>query len=88
MRERIRYDLLMKLFGTSLSLRFMREKYGPFYLLWIWKELLLALVFGVAKMREGRLHLRMEKVYYLVVLMREFFASVNQFRAICTEEMR
>ena len=88
LRERARYDFLMKLFGTSVSLRFMKEKYGVFFLLHIWKEILISFLLGVVRVRKGTLSLTPEKAYYLVILMREFFAGVNQFREICTEEIR
>ncbi len=85
---RARYDFLMKLFGTSVKLEFLRKKYGPFFLLRVWRELFLSLTLGAVKYRNGNLFLRPEKAYYLVTLMREFFSGVNRFRAICTEENR
>ncbi len=88
LRERARYDFLMKLFGTSVSLGFMKEKYGVFFLLHIWREILIAFLLGAVRIRKGTLGLTPEKAYYLVILMREFFAGVNHFREICTEEIR
>jgi len=88
LRERARYDFLMKLFGTSLNLEFMKEKYGVFYLFFIWREILVSFLLGVVRIRKGTLSLTSEKAYYFVILMREFFAGVNQFREICTEEIR
>jgi len=87
-RERARYDFLMKLFGTSLSLEFMKEKYGAFFLLHIWREILISFLLGAVRIRKRTLTLTPEKAYFLVIIMREFFAGVNQFREICTEEIR
>ena len=84
--EQLRYDLLMKLFGGSLDLRRLQEKYGPCARRELWKELLFLRLTGAVVHRPGSpqvLKLSRKGYYYLVVLMREFFTGVNNFREAC-----
>jgi len=83
--ERIRYDFLMKLFGTSLERRFMEGKYGRFVWFYLLKELFFFLATGAVNFKNGTFTVVPRKKYYLVILMREFFTGVNHFREICTE---
>ena len=81
--DQIRYDFLMKLFGGSLPLSFLKRKYHGVPILRIWRELLFFLLAGAIRIRKGEISLT-EKGYYLwVVMMREFFTGVNLFREQC-----
>ena len=86
--ERIRYDLLMRLFGRSLDLETMAKKYGDLFWLRIWKEILFLLAGGGVVLRNNRLLLTPRGQYYLVVMMREFFTGVNNFREIAVSTPR
>jgi coproporphyrinogen III oxidase-like Fe-S oxidoreductase len=79
-RQQIRYDLLMKLLGTSLDLSRLRAKYGRAVASYLWKELI-ALRLAGALRRVGDHYVLTRRGQYLwVVLMREFFVGVNNFR--------
>jgi coproporphyrinogen III oxidase-like Fe-S oxidoreductase len=84
--EQIRYDFLMKMFGGSLDLRQLKKKYGESAMRELWKELLFFRMCGAASRRPGSsrvLELTRKGYYLLVVLMREFFTGVNNFREAC-----
>ncbi len=82
MSERARYDLLMRLFGKSLDLEIMKEKYGKGYWIYLWKELLLLFLTGAVRKEGSKLLLRPFAYYPMVVLMRDFFTGVNNLREI------
>jgi hypothetical protein len=78
--EQARYTLLMDLFGDNFSLRRLYKRYGPVNVVSIGAELLMLLISGALTRRRGRTTLTRRGRYYTVVLMREFFSSVNNFR--------
>ena len=82
LRDRIRYDFLMQLFGTRLDLVALEKKYGV--ALWrLWPDLWAFRLIG-AVTREGfDLVLTAKGRYFWVILMREFFTAVNNFRDYC-----
>ena len=84
--NQIRYDFLMKLFGTSVSLDFFREKYGRLYWLFLWKEITFFLLAGITVMKSRHLKLIPARAYCIVSLMREFFTGVNRLRSIKSRE--
>lgn len=82
-RERLLYDFLMKLFGTTLDLNDLSEKYGvnaPFYLL---PEVSFFRMAGGLTKKGDVLTLTSKGQYYWVIMMREFFIAVNNFRDYC-----
>lgn len=84
--EQLRYDFLMKMFGGHLDLRELKDKYGEAAERELWKELLFFRMSGAAYRRPGPsrvLELTRKGYYFLVVLMREFFTGVNNFREAC-----
>ena len=84
--EQLRYDFLMKMFGGSLDLRQLEEKYGASAQRDLWKELLFFRLNRAAGPRPDSpqvLKLTPKGYYFLVVLMREFFTGVNNFREAC-----
>jgi menaquinone C8-methyltransferase len=89
--EQLRYDFLMKMFGGSLDLRYLEEKYGAFAEGELWKELLFFRLNRALEHPSGSprlLILSRRGYYFLVVLMREFFTGVNNFREACLAAYR
>jgi coproporphyrinogen III oxidase-like Fe-S oxidoreductase len=86
-KERFRYDFLMKLFGFSLDLDELGRKHGASALRYLWLEtLFFRMVGGLAK--EGSiLRLTPKGQYFWVIMMREFFIGVNNFRDYCRDEI-
>ncbi|MDI9570768.1 MAG: coproporphyrinogen III oxidase family protein [Pseudomonadota bacterium] len=82
-KDRLRYDFLMRLFGGHLDLRDLRDKHGvnPWNCLWF--EILALLLTGSLRYRKGRLTLTERGCYRWVIMMREFFIAVNNFRDYC-----
>lgn len=83
LRELMRYDFLMKLFGTRLDLRFFREKYGRSPWPYLWFDIVAFSTAGCFTKRGTHLELNERGCYAWVILMREFFIAVNNFRDYC-----
>jgi coproporphyrinogen III oxidase-like Fe-S oxidoreductase len=83
LKDRIRYDFVMKLFGMELSLDTLVEKYGRRTLLYLFGDIAAFLCAGGLRYSEGTLHLTRRGRYYWVIMMREFFTAVNNFRDFC-----
>lgn len=88
MLERMRYDFMIKLFGTSLDLSVIRRRYGQLFTEALWKELLLFKALGALKEEGNRLVLTEKGHHYWVIMMREFFIGVNNFRDICRARVK
>jgi coproporphyrinogen III oxidase-like Fe-S oxidoreductase len=84
LREQMRYDFVMKLFGLSLEKSWLLERYGRRFYLEMGVELLGMWLLGALKLSGSALSLTPRGEYYWVILMREFFNNVNVFR----DEMR
>jgi len=82
--ERMRYDLMMVLFGLRMDKRVMHQRYGKQSLRVLWKEILGLRLAGAIKDHGDYYQLTEKGMYYWVVMMREFFIGVNNFR----EQMR
>lgn len=84
-RDRIRYDFMMQLFGLNLDIRALKAKYGPA----VWRHLGFPLLaFGAAggiRFRSPLVRLTPAGCYMWVILMREFFIAVNNFRDFCRD---
>lgn len=87
-KERFRYDFLMKLFGLELDLAALTRKKGVSAYRYLWPEILFFLLTGGLKKRGDRLVLTEKGRYYWVVMMREFFIGVNNFRDYCRSRIR
>lgn len=83
LQDRLRYDFVMKLFGMELSLDSLGEKYGRGTLLYLFTDIFAFLLAGGLRYRRGALHLTGRGRYYWVIMMREFFTAVNNFRDFC-----
>jgi coproporphyrinogen III oxidase-like Fe-S oxidoreductase len=79
--EQMRYRFLMQFFDGQLDrARFTRD-FGITPETGLWKEMLFMKLFGaIHSDADGSYHLDPEKQYLVVVMMREFFNSVNQLR--------
>jgi coproporphyrinogen III oxidase-like Fe-S oxidoreductase len=86
LRDRIRYDFLMKLFGTRLNMADLRKKYGGALLGCLWPDLAGFFLMGALSRRGPDIVLTKRGRYTWVVLMREFFTAVNNFRDYCRGE--
>ncbi|MGB6066964.1 MAG: coproporphyrinogen III oxidase family protein [Desulfomonilaceae bacterium] len=82
-RERVRYDFMMKLFGTSLNIEKEENKFGGEFMRTLWKEISLFRVAGALVNDHGIIRLTRKGRYLWVIMMREFFTGVNNFRDIC-----
>ncbi|MGD8588430.1 MAG: hypothetical protein PVG22_06315, partial [Chromatiales bacterium] len=81
LREQAQYDFLMQLFGGVMQKAAMRSKYGAGFTRLIHKELLLFKGLGALRETDESYRLTREGRYYWVMMMREFFIAVNNFRA-------
>ncbi len=86
--ERARYDLVMTLFGLSLNKGKFRHKYeGRFFSL-LWKEFLALRLTGAIVDDSEWVRLTRRGQYYWVIMMREFFTGVNNFRDQMRDHVR
>ena len=79
-REQMRYYLLMRLFGGSLDLTAASERFGRSFSRALGPELAALRLVGAMRRRGDELTLTESGQYLWVLMMREFFASVNDFR--------
>jgi len=82
-KERVHYDFLMKLFGGKMDLSFLRKKYGGDVFRHLWYLFLAFRLVGGVRYWDDQIFLTEKGRYYWVVMMREFFTSVNNFRDFC-----
>ncbi|HEY3278026.1 MAG TPA: coproporphyrinogen III oxidase family protein [Syntrophorhabdaceae bacterium] len=87
MKERLRYDFLMKLFGLKLDIKELGKKTGVNPLRYLWTEILFFMLAGGLKKQGSCLTLTRKGQYYWVLMMREFFIGVNNFRDYCRREL-
>lgn len=86
-RDRIRYDFLMKLFSTTLDPQDLSKKHGRSIIPYLGFELFALLVSGRLYRDDGIYHLTARGRYAWVIMMREFFVAVNNFRDFCRSEV-
>ena len=82
-KEQIQYDFMMKLFGMSLDLKEAEKKYAGQFLKTLWKETPILRLMGALDNNNGVLQLTPKGQYLWVIMMREFFTGVNNFRDAC-----
>jgi menaquinone C8-methyltransferase len=78
--EQARYDMLVRLFGGSISKRYFADKYGSSIWRMLFIELSALTTIGAIETDGDRIVLTTRGRYYWVVLMREFLTGVNRFR--------
>ncbi len=86
LRDRIRYDFLMKLFGMKLDTGAMRKKYDGKFYRYLWPDILAFRLAGGLRYEPPDFVLTPAGRYQWVILMREFFVSVNNFRDFCRDQ--
>ena len=87
-KEGARYDFLMKLFGLNLDLETLKSKFGENIYRYLWPEILFFRIIGGLKKHGNILFLTKKGQYYWVIMMREFFIGVNNFRDYCREKLK
>ena len=81
--DQMSYDFLMKLFSTRMDVSALEQKYGGKFLKSLWKEMIAFTLVGSFRYFTPYLHLTPWGRYYWVIMMREFFIAVNNFRDYC-----
>lgn len=81
-RDRIQYDFVMKLFSTSLDVSRAEEKFGGRFLKSLRKEVGFFKTVGALVRDDGNFRLTRKGLYLWVIMMREFFTGVNNFRDV------
>lgn len=82
-KDRARYDFLMKLFGLKLDLAASRPQPAGSLYRHLWPEILFFRLLGGVKKKGSVLTLTARGQYFWVIMMREFFIAVNNFRDFC-----
>jgi coproporphyrinogen III oxidase-like Fe-S oxidoreductase len=83
LKDKIGYDFLMKLFATKLDLPALRKKYGGSLNRYLWPNILAFSLLGGLQYCPPYLRLTKSGHYLWVIMMREFFIAVNNFRDYC-----
>lgn len=86
-REQIQYDFMMKLFSTSLDVAEAERKHEGKFLRSLKKEMAFFRSVGALVSDNGVLRLTRKGRYLWVIMMREFFTGVNNFRDICRDRV-
>lgn len=81
--DRIRYDFIMNLFGLELKVTPLRKKYDTNVFPYLWKDIIAFMMAGGLRYHHGTFYLTTRGRYYWIIIMREFFTAVNNFRAFC-----
>ncbi len=81
--EQIQYHFMMKLFGESLDIARAEAKYDGMFMKSLRKEVALFKVLSALELKNGSLRLTRRGRYFWVIMMREFFTGVNNFRDLC-----
>jgi coproporphyrinogen III oxidase-like Fe-S oxidoreductase len=88
LRERMRYDYLVRLFGGTLRREYIAERYGAAFWLRMAPELLAMRLLGATRHDADALRLTQRGMYCWVLMMAEFFNSVNEVREQMREHIR
>jgi len=84
LRERMRYDFLVRLFGGELSRENIEQRYGRSFWLYMAPELAAMRLIGATRHDRDAIRLTRRGMYCWTLMMSEFFNAVNAFR----EQMR
>ncbi|HPI92600.1 MAG TPA: coproporphyrinogen III oxidase family protein [Deltaproteobacteria bacterium] len=79
-KEMARYSLLMNLFGLRLDVREFRKRFGRSLWTLLGPELLFFSLAGALHFTPRQIQLTRRGRYYWVIMMREFFTGVDNFR--------
>ena len=86
LHDQMSYDFLMKLFSTKLNITALQEKYNGKFLKTLWKEIAAFEIVRAFRYFPPYLHLTPRGHYLWVIMMREFFIAVNNFREYCRKQ--
>ncbi len=86
LHDQMSYDFLMKLFSTKLNITALEEKYDGKFLKTLWKEIALFEIVRALRYFPPHLRLTPKGRYLWVIMMREFYIAVNNFRAYCRKQ--
>jgi coproporphyrinogen III oxidase-like Fe-S oxidoreductase len=78
--DRMRYTLLVKMFGLGLDREWARARYGRRFFRKLWGELRTMEVLGAAQRDDHGWRLTGRGMFWLMLMMSEFFESVNTYR--------
>lgn len=81
--ERMRYDFIMKFFSTKLNFPRLLAKYGGHLSPRLWLDFVLFRLVDAFRYSPPDWRLTRRGCYLWVVIMREFFTAVNNFRDFC-----
>ena len=84
--DQMRYDFLMKLFATRMNVNDLEQKYNGRFFKTLWKEMAAFTLAGSFRYFSPNLHLTPRGRYLWVIMMREFFIAVNNFRDYCRKQ--
>ncbi len=84
--DQMRYDFLMKLFATRMNVKELEKKYSGKFFRTLWKEMAAFTLAGSFRYFPPNLHLTPRGRYLWVIMMREFFIAVNNFRDFCRRQ--
>jgi coproporphyrinogen III oxidase-like Fe-S oxidoreductase len=87
-RERLRYDMLMRLFGGELRHDDMRRRWGRAFALQLAPELAAMRLLGATRHDTDAIRLTHRGMYCWVLMMAEFFNAVNNVREQMREHVR
>jgi len=88
LHDQMSYDFLMKLFSTKLDIPAMQNKYDGKFLKTMWKEIAAFEIVRAFRYFPPYLHLTPYGRYLWVIMMREFFIAVNNFRDYCRKQVK
>ena len=83
LKDQLRYDFLMKLFGMKMDIPSLQKKYGGIFYRVLWFNILAFILAGALQYRSPYFYLTKRGCYHWVIMMREFFIAVNNFRDFC-----
>lgn len=86
--QQARYDLVMTLFGLCLQKDDFRQKYAGRFFTLLWKEFLALRLAGSIVDDAGQVQLTRKGQYHWIIMMREFFTGVNNFRDQIRDHVR
>jgi len=78
--DQMRYGLLVRMFGLGLDRAAAREHYGPKFFRTVWPEIAALTLTGAVKTTDRGWQLTDRGMYFLMLMMSEFFESVNGYR--------
>jgi menaquinone C8-methyltransferase len=88
LRERMRYDYLVRLFGGELRRDYIEKRYGKAFWACMAPELLAMRALGATRHDTDAIRLTPRGMYCWVLMMAEFFNSVNAVREQMREHIR